>query len=73
MRRPLATHQHGPPCRSSGLRAGLAEAIRRGRSLKCRICGQKGATLGCHHSICRHSYHLSCAREGKCLLMVSPH
>ena len=40
--------------------------------IKCRTCNQKGATLGCHHSACRHSYHLSCARESKCLLMVCP-
>ncbi|KAK9821807.1 hypothetical protein WJX81_008248 [Elliptochloris bilobata] len=41
----------------------LADAVRRGRMLKCKICGTKGATLGCHVKSCRSSFHLHCARE----------
>ncbi|KAK9812437.1 hypothetical protein WJX73_010562 [Symbiochloris irregularis] len=51
-----------------GQLAGLADAVRRGRMIKCKTCGQKGATLGCHHKSCRLSYHLQCARKSSCLV-----
>lgn len=38
--------------------------------IKCKKCGQKGATLGCHHKSCRLSYHLDCARKSNCLVQV---
>eukprot|EP00873_Tetraselmis_striata_P004469 jgi/Tetstr1/424733/TSEL_015251.t1 len=47
---------------------GLAEAVRRGRRIKCTECGQRGATLGCHAKNCRKSYHLPCACVAGCLL-----
>jgi hypothetical protein len=37
-------------------------AVRRGRMIKCRFCGYRGATLGCHIRSCRTSFHLPCAR-----------
>lgn len=49
---------------------GLAEAVRRGRRIKCTECGQRGATLGCHAKNCRKSYHLPCACVAGCLLEV---
>ena len=55
-----------------GQLAGLADAVRRGRMIKCKTCGQKGATLGCHHKSCRLSYHLNCARKSSCLVQVGP-
>ena len=47
-----------------------SEAVRRGRMIKCKLCGEKGATLGCHKRSCRASFHLSCARDHGCLLQV---
>lgn len=47
-----------------------SEAVRRGRMIKCKLCGEKGATLGCHKRSCRASFHLPCAREHGCLLQV---
>ncbi|KAK9808673.1 hypothetical protein WJX72_001750 [[Myrmecia] bisecta] len=52
---------------------GVPEAVRRGRMIKCRVCGQKGATLGCHMRNCRPSFHLPCARENGCLLQMDPY
>lgn len=60
-------------CRGDGMLAGVKDAIRRGRMLRCRICGLKGATLGCLKRTCRSSYHLPCAREHGCLLNVEPY
>jgi hypothetical protein len=48
----------------------VAEAVRRGRKIKCKQCGAKGATLGCLNRFCRSSYHLSCARASGCELNV---
>lgn len=47
-----------------------SDATRRGRMIKCKMCGEKGATLGCHKRSCRASFHLSCARDQGCLLKV---
>jgi hypothetical protein len=49
----------------------VPEAVRRGRKIKCRECGLKGATLGCLNRFCRSSFHLSCARDSGCELLVS--
>jgi PHD-like zinc-binding domain len=48
----------------------VPEAVRRGRKIKCRECGGKGATLGCLNRFCRSSFHLSCARNCGCELQV---
>jgi hypothetical protein len=52
---------------------GLKDAIRRGRMIRCRVCNEKGATLGCMKRTCKHSFHLTCAREFGCLLQVEPY
>lgn len=52
---------------------GVKDAIRRGRMIKCRLCGEKGATLGCMKKTCRHSYHLPCARKYHILLQNEPY
>jgi hypothetical protein len=36
-------------------------AIKRGRSLKCAACGERGATVGCGEKRCSKSFHLRCA------------
>ena len=41
----------------------VADAVRRGRMIKCRACAHKGATLGCHIRSCRTSFHFPCARR----------
>lgn len=38
-------------------------AVRRGRQVYCRHCGQRGATLGCLLERCPCSYHLPCAQQ----------
>jgi hypothetical protein len=59
-------------CRlGSGRLDGLRDCVRRGRMIRCRVCGEKGATLGCHKATCRSSYHLPCARRHHCLLQAS--
>ncbi|GAB4823708.1 hypothetical protein N2152v2_010754 [Parachlorella kessleri] len=57
----------------SGQLDSLKDAVRRGRMIRCRVCGEKGATLGCHKATCRSSYHLHCARRQRCLLQVEPY
>ncbi|KAL4439949.1 hypothetical protein ABPG75_002950 [Micractinium tetrahymenae] len=52
---------------------GMREAVRRGRMLRCKYCGDKGATLGCFKRTCRASYHLACSRKYNCLLQVEPY
>lgn len=47
-------------------------AVRRGRMIKCRFCGHRGATLGCHIRSCRTSFHLPCARYNGSRLDVRP-
>lgn len=56
-----------------GILEGIPEAVRRGRMLRCKTCGQKGATLGCMKKTCRSSYHLDCARKHGCLLNMDPY
>lgn len=53
--------------------AGVKEALRRGRMLRCKVCNERGATLGCLKKTCRASYHLSCARQHNCLLHIDPY
>jgi hypothetical protein len=56
-----------------GILEGIAAAVRRGRMLRCKTCGQKGATLGCLKKTCKCSYHLPCARDHGCLLNMEPY
>ncbi|EQC36352.1 hypothetical protein SDRG_06457 [Saprolegnia diclina VS20] len=39
----------------------IAKELRRGRLLKCNLCGQKGATLGCNYDACIVTMHFHCA------------
>ncbi|KAH8045128.1 PHD-like zinc-binding domain containing protein [Aureococcus anophagefferens] len=36
-------------------------AVKRGRSLKCVSCKERGATVGCAVATCRKTFHLRCA------------
>ncbi|KAJ1675381.1 hypothetical protein EV182_001383, partial [Spiromyces aspiralis] len=38
----------------------VAAAMRRGRSLRCTCCRQRGATIGCFETRCMRNYHLAC-------------
>ena len=49
----------------------MADAVRRGRMLRCKVCGEKGATMGCVLKTCKKSFHLPCARASQCALQVS--
>ncbi|KFM23217.1 PHD finger protein 11-like protein [Auxenochlorella protothecoides] len=48
------------------------KAVLRGRGIRCRLCGEKGATLGCM-TTCPVSLHLPCAAKGGGLLLVEPY
>jgi hypothetical protein len=39
----------------------IAAALRRGRQLKCKMCKQNGAAVGCFIESCPATYHLQCA------------
>lgn len=56
-----------------GLLNNVKDEIRRGRMLRCRVCNEKGATLGCMKKTCKYSYHLHCARDYDCLLNIDPY
>lgn len=47
---------------------GLASAVRRGRHMRCRVCKDKGATIGCHNVTCASVYHLQCAERADLFL-----
>ncbi len=38
--------------------------------LRCKVCNEKGATMGCVLKTCKKSFHLPCARATKCALQV---
>lgn len=44
-------------------------AISRGRLIKCSLCGNKGATVGCNVKSCGEHYHFPCARASNCTFM----
>lgn len=44
-------------------------AINRGRLIKCSVCGNKGATVGCNVKNCGEHYHYPCARQADCLFL----
>ncbi|KAJ1952806.1 hypothetical protein IWQ62_006140, partial [Dispira parvispora] len=41
----------------------VTAALRRGRTIKCVVCRERGATIGCFHSKCNRSYHLKCTNK----------
>jgi len=50
------------------LPADVLREWRRGQRLKCTICTQKYATVGCAAKSCRKTFHLTCAVRSKALL-----
>ncbi|RKP10125.1 hypothetical protein THASP1DRAFT_22134 [Thamnocephalis sphaerospora] len=38
----------------------VAAAVRRGKKLRCIVCQERGATIGCFESKCRRSFHIAC-------------
>ena len=65
-----APEVHDPT--GEGVLVGVRDAIQRGRRLKCKHCGEKGATIGCFSKRCKSSYHLPCARQ-QCILRGNPY
>ena len=56
----------------SGDLANVAAAVKRGRLLKCTVCKQKGATIGCQVAKCKVNVHACCAPEGSKLAHDGP-
>ncbi|XP_060247095.1 PHD finger protein 11A-like [Meriones unguiculatus] len=48
----------------------VKKEIRRGRRLKCSLCKNRGATVGCDEASCAKKYHLLCGKEDKAVLQV---
>jgi len=44
-------------------------AVSRGRMIRCRACGKKGASVGCCARNCAETYHFPCARQIGCAFM----
>ncbi|KAK9890198.1 hypothetical protein WA026_010309 [Henosepilachna vigintioctopunctata] len=44
-------------------------ALLRGRSIKCAVCKQKGASVGCCLKGCYETYHFICARKSNCIFL----
>eukprot|EP00698_Gefionella_okellyi_P000473 TRINITY_DN10426_c0_g1_i1.p1 TRINITY_DN10426_c0_g1~~TRINITY_DN10426_c0_g1_i1.p1 ORF type:complete len:824 (-),score=170.23 TRINITY_DN10426_c0_g1_i1:60-2531(-) len=47
---------------------GVAKGLSRGRQLKCFLCKQTGAPIGCWSAHCQKTYHYPCARNDGCLM-----
>lgn len=45
-------------------------AISRGRKIKCTVCQNRGATVGCNVKSCGEHYHYPCARSISCAFMT---
>lgn len=45
-------------------------AISRGRKIKCTVCQNRGATVGCNVKSCGEHYHYPCARSINCAFMT---
>jgi len=41
----------------------VIRAVNRGKAIKCFLCGQNGATIGCTDEKCFRCYHFSCAED----------
>uniref|UniRef100_A0A2C9L3I8 PHD-type domain-containing protein n=1 Tax=Biomphalaria glabrata TaxID=6526 RepID=A0A2C9L3I8_BIOGL len=48
----------------------VQDAVSRGRKLKCDLCQQVGATVGCCAANCRANYHFMCAKKDKCIFLA---
>ncbi|PNW85170.1 hypothetical protein CHLRE_03g174600v5 [Chlamydomonas reinhardtii] len=44
----------------------MGPAVRRGRQLRCHVCKNRGATVGCFQEGCPSVYHLTCAVKAGC-------
>ncbi|KAG2442736.1 hypothetical protein HXX76_002818 [Chlamydomonas incerta] len=44
----------------------MGTAVRRGRQLRCLVCKERGATVGCFQEGCPSVYHLTCAVNAGC-------
>ncbi|XP_034116270.1 histone-lysine N-methyltransferase trithorax isoform X1 [Drosophila albomicans] len=45
-------------------------AVARGRMIKCTVCGNRGATVGCNVKACGEHYHYPCARSIDCAFLT---
>lgn len=45
-------------------------AISRGRLIKCTLCGNRGATVGCNVKSCGEHFHYPCARKAECSFLT---
>ncbi|KAM7362848.1 histone lysine N-methyltransferase trithorax isoform 2-T6 [Cochliomyia hominivorax] len=45
-------------------------AVARGRMIKCSVCGNRGATVGCNVKSCGEHYHYPCARSKNCAFLA---
>ncbi|XP_044314625.1 histone-lysine N-methyltransferase trithorax isoform X1 [Drosophila rhopaloa] len=45
-------------------------AVSRGRMIKCTVCGNRGATVGCNVRSCGEHYHYPCARSIDCAFLT---
>ncbi|XP_041440415.1 PHD finger protein 11 isoform X2 [Xenopus laevis] len=41
----------------------VKKEIKRGKNMKCKVCGKIGATIGCELKRCRKTYHYMCAKR----------
>ncbi|XP_004433724.1 PREDICTED: PHD finger protein 11 [Ceratotherium simum simum] len=48
----------------------VKKEIKRGSKLKCKFCGEKGATVGCDVKACSKSYHFFCAKNDNAVLQT---
>jgi hypothetical protein len=46
----------------------VASSVRRSRALRCMVCRDRGASLGCYQTGCQRVYHLPCAHSAGCLM-----
>jgi hypothetical protein len=49
----------------------VPQAIERGKQLRCNLCGDRGATVGCHIGSCDRVYHFHCALSSGCGLYTN--
>ncbi|CEJ00195.1 hypothetical protein RMCBS344292_14260 [Rhizopus microsporus] len=50
-------------CTPEGKWYNVTLALRRGRGMRCYVCKEKGATIGCFESKCSKSFHLPCSQK----------
>ncbi|RUS80752.1 hypothetical protein EGW08_011475, partial [Elysia chlorotica] len=49
----------------------VMETVNRGKKLRCDLCQEVGATVGCCATNCRANYHFMCARKDGCMFQVN--